>query len=63
MLNVSLDGAVDLSTAFSGSYQFVGLMSSWMPRNSSLNSAENNSNECPISPCSRANVKLAIGVG
>jgi len=60
-----LDRAVDLSTAaFVGFLSVSGLMSSYRcPRNSSLNSAENNSNECPISPCSRANVKLAVGAG
>ena len=64
MLNVSLDRAVDLSTAaFVGFLSVSGFMSSYKCPISNKEDCNNNSGKCPVSPCSRANAKLAVGAG
>ena len=74
MFTLSLDRTIDLSTsAFVGLLSVSGLMSSYRcPRqqsnvcasssNSSCEQTTNMSN-CPISPCSRTNLRLAVGAG
>lgn len=70
----SLDRTIDLSTgAFVGFLSVSGLMSSYRcPKqqseynvcNSSSNSSDSsNLSQCPVSPCSRTNLRLAIGAG
>ena len=71
MFNLSLDRTIDVSTgAFVGLLSVSGLMSSYRcPKqttvcNSSSNSSESNAvSQCPISPCSRTNLKLAVSAG
>ena len=75
MFNLSLDRTIDVSTgAFVGLLSVSGLMSSYRcPKqttacnsssNSSSNSSESNAvSQCPISPCSRTNLRLAVGAG
>ena len=77
MFTLSLDRTVDISTGvFVGLLSVSGLMSSYRcPRqqsesnvcDSSSNSSEscdsNSVSKCPVSPCSRTNLRLAIGAG
>jgi len=75
MFNLNLDRAVDLSTgAFVGFLTVSGLMTSLRcPRqerictpDSSIESSSDYacvSNTCPVSPCSRTNLRLAVGAG
>ena len=78
MFTLSLDRTIDLSTgAFVGLLSVSGLMSSYRcPRqhsnvcasssNSSSTSDSCNTTDmsnCPISPCSRTNLRLAVGAG
>ena len=71
MFTLSLDRTIDVSTgAFVGLLSVSGLMSSYKcPRqsnvcNSSSNSStSSDSSQCPVSPCSRTNLRLAVGVG
>ena len=69
MFKLSLDRTIDLSTgAFVGFLSVSGLMSSYRcPRQ--VNSCTTNSSEqksesaCPVSPCSRTNLRLAVSAG
>ena len=74
MFTLSLDRTIDLSTgAFVGLLSVSGLMSSYRcPRqtnvcasssNSSCKQQTTNMSNCPISPCSRTNLRLAVGAG
>ena len=72
MLNVSLDRAVDLSTAaFVGFLSVSGIMSSYKcPIKTPSVSSDQNSEEsqtsitgCPVSPCSRTNLRFAVSAG
>ena len=75
MFNLNLDRAVDLSTgAFVGFLTVSGLMTSFRcPRqertcsqessNESSNDSTCVSNTCPVSPCSRTNLRLAVSAG
>lgn len=67
MFTLSLDRTIDLSTgAFVGLLSVSGLMSSYKcPRQSTVcnSSVSNAISQCPISPCSRTNLRLAVGVG
>ena len=67
MFNLSLDRTIDVSTgAFVGLLSVSGLMSSYRcPRQSTVcNSSESNAvSQCPISPCSRTNLRLAVSAG
>ncbi len=69
MFTISLDRTIDLSTgAFVGFLSVSGLMSSYRcPRqvnSSSTDSSEQESESaCPVSPCSRTNLRLAVSAG
>ena len=75
MLTLSLDRTIDITTgAFVGFLSVSGLMSSYRcPRQvntcSSDSSGSTDSSEqvsvqpCPVSPCSRTNLRLAVGAG
>ena len=77
MFTPSLDRTIDLSTgAFVGLLSVSGFMSSYRcPRqqsesnvcdsssNSSGSCGTNGLSKCPVSPCSRTNLQLAVGVG
>jgi hypothetical protein len=69
MLNITLDRAIDVSTAATFGFMSVsGLMASSRcqvksacPSNSS--SSSETPAVCPVTPCGRANLKLAVGAG
>lgn len=69
MLNITLDQAIDVSTAATFGFMSVsGLMASSRcqvksacPNNSS--SSSETPAVCPVTPCGRANLKLAVGAG
>ncbi len=65
MFNLSLDRTIDLSTgAFVGLLSVSGLMSSYRcPRPTGSASEETSNSVCPISPCSRTNLRLAVSAG
>ena len=72
MFTLSLDRTIDITTgAFVGFLSVSGLMSSYRcPRqvntcssDSSDSSEQVSVQTCPVSPCSRTNIRLAVGAG
>ena len=65
MITVSLDKVIDVSTgAFVGFLSVSGLMSTYRcPRNINNCDGQSNESKCVVSPCSRINLKLAVGAG
>jgi hypothetical protein len=62
MLNMTLDRAIDVSTAATFGFMSVsGLMAS--SRCQVKAGCPEKPNVCPVTPCGRANLKLAVGAG